>query len=70
MITEFTPIYSLAGGVLLGLSATLLLLFNGRIAGISGMLNGLLSGADDRLGKLLFLVTMVDRPVMRMSVSW
>ena len=59
MITEFTPIYSLAGGVLLGLSATFLLLFNGRIAGISGMLNGLFSGADDRIGKLLFLISMV-----------
>lgn len=37
-----TYLYSLAGGVLIGLSATLLILFNGRIAGISGIFGGLL----------------------------
>ena len=40
---------ALLGGVLIGLSATGLLLFNGRIAGISGIVNGLTrrsSGAD------------------------
>ena len=31
---------ALAGGVLIGLSATLLLWLNGRIAGISGIVNG------------------------------
>jgi len=36
-------LYSLLGGVLIGLSATGLLLFNGKIAGISGILGGLLS---------------------------
>ena len=36
---NFTPISALVGGALIGLSATLLLLFTGRIAGISGILN-------------------------------
>lgn len=40
---HFTPLASLAGGALIGLSASLLLLFNGRIAGISGIFAGLLS---------------------------
>ena len=35
MPTEFTPIASTLGGVLIGLSAVLLMLFHGRIAGIS-----------------------------------
>lgn len=39
---DFTPFSSLAGGVLIGLSATMMLLFTGRIAGISGIYAGLL----------------------------
>ena len=39
---HFTPIQSLIGGALLGLSAALLLLLNGRVAGISGIFSGLL----------------------------
>lgn len=39
---NFTPIASTVGGALIGLSASLLLLFNGRIAGISGIYSGLL----------------------------
>lgn len=40
-MTEFTPIASTIGGVLIGLSAALVLLFHGRIAGISGIVGGL-----------------------------
>ncbi|MTV35991.1 YeeE/YedE family protein [Duganella radicis] len=39
---NFTPWASLAGGALIGLAAALLVLFNGRIAGISGIVGGLL----------------------------
>ena len=39
---HFTPFASLAGGALIGLSATMLLLFNGRIAGVSGIFSGAL----------------------------
>lgn len=38
---DFTPIRSLIGGLLIGVSASVLLLFNGRIAGISGILGGI-----------------------------
>ena len=41
-VTSFTPIASLAGGALIGASASALLLLNGRIAGISGIFGGLL----------------------------
>lgn len=37
-----TWLLALAGGVLIGLSATLLLWLNGRVAGVSGILNGVL----------------------------
>jgi uncharacterized protein len=43
---HFTPFSSLAGGMLIGLSATGLLLLLGRIAGISGIVGGLLAGED------------------------
>ncbi len=40
---NFTPVASLIGGILIGLSVSALLLFNGKIAGISGIVAGLLS---------------------------
>lgn len=57
-MTEFTPIASLVGGLLIGLSAALLLVANGRIAGISGIAGGLLTGPSrgDVLWRLVFLV--------------
>jgi len=39
---NFTPVASLIGGILIGLSVSALLLFNGKIAGISGIVAGLL----------------------------
>ena len=42
-MAEFNGVIALLGGVLIGLSATLLLAFNGRIAGISGIVNGAMS---------------------------
>ena len=47
--TEFTPLSSTIGGALIGVSAVMLMLFNGRIAGISGILGRLFppyDGAD------------------------
>jgi uncharacterized membrane protein YedE/YeeE len=41
-MTHFTPLESLAGGVLIGLAAALLLVTSGKIAGISGIIGGLL----------------------------
>ena len=53
---NFTPYSALAGGALIGLAASALLLMNGRIAGISGILGGLLAPArGDIAWRLLFL---------------
>jgi len=43
-MNAFDPISALAGGALIGLGAVVLALFNGRVAGISGILGGLLDG--------------------------
>jgi uncharacterized protein len=40
---NFTPFSAFSGGILIGLAATLLLLFNGRIAGISGIMGGMMN---------------------------
>ncbi|XAH21221.1 YeeE/YedE family protein [Xylophilus sp. GW821-FHT01B05] len=58
---HFTPWASLAGGALIGLAAALLLLLNGRIAGISGIVGGLLgrSVAGDRLWRVLFVAGLL-----------
>jgi uncharacterized membrane protein YedE/YeeE len=62
--TNFTPWASLAGGLLIGLSAALLILFNGRIAGISGIVGGLLRpGRGDVAWRLAFLLGLVLAPV-------
>ena len=56
-MTEFTPITAILGGVALGLSAALLLVANGRIAGISGILGNALWPArgEERPWRIAFL---------------
>jgi uncharacterized membrane protein YedE/YeeE len=61
---HFTPWASLAGGLLIGLSAALFVLFNGRIAGISGILGGMLSlPKGDTAWRVAFLLGLVLAPL-------
>jgi len=63
--TNFTPWSSLAGGMMIGGAATLLLLFNGRIAGISGILGGLLRPVGKDIGwRVAFLGGLVASPLL------
>jgi uncharacterized membrane protein YedE/YeeE len=56
VMTNFTPISALVGGVLIGLSASAMLLFNGKIAGISGIFAGVLRPVKaDTLWRLCFI---------------
>lgn len=63
---NFTPWSALAGGVLIGLAAAMLLLFNGRIAGISGVLGGLLRPAagHDVGWRVAFLGGLAAAPLL------
>ncbi len=64
---NFTPWTALAGGVLIGAAASLFILLNGRIAGISGLLASLLDrGAEGRGEKLIFLVGVLLAPLLWM----
>lgn len=77
-MTPYWP--SLIGGMLLGLSAVLLLLLNGRIAGISGIVGRLLGGAQVAAngafvlglmsGPLLYALVFGSRPALTITASW
>lgn len=61
---NFTPWTALAGGLLIGLAAAAFVLFNGRIAGISGILGGLLRPArGDVVWRIAFLLGLVIAPL-------
>jgi uncharacterized protein len=61
--THFTPWSSLAGGLLIGLATAMFLLFNGRIAGISGVVGGLLRPAQgDIAWRIAFVVGIIVAP--------
>lgn len=63
--TAFTPWSATAGGLLIGLAAALFVLLNGRIAGISGVLGGLLRPVrGDLAWRLAFLGGLVLSPLL------
>lgn len=60
----------LVGGAIIGLSASLLLLFNGRIAGISGIVGGLFGSAvGARAWRIAFLAGLILGPVLLIQVT-
>jgi uncharacterized membrane protein YedE/YeeE len=77
----FTPFLSLAGGMLIGLAAVILVLFNGRILGVSGIVGGLFGSTRTELGSRLafiagmltvaFIVLLSDMDVhMHIDAGW
>ena len=71
METAFTPIASLAGGLLIGLSAVLLMLLRGRIMGATGVLAGVLLPASrtDWTWRVLLLIGMLCGPWIYLTFS-
>lgn len=67
---SFTPATAAAGGVLIGLAAAILLFFNGRIAGISGVVGGLLVPVRSDIGwRAAFVAGLVAAPIAWLSLS-
>jgi uncharacterized protein len=69
--TAFTPWASLGGGILIGLSAVMLMALFGRIAGISGIAKGVLGAVvpmegspQDRAWRVAFVLGLVAAPVV------
>ncbi|XDZ66934.1 YeeE/YedE family protein [Alphaproteobacteria bacterium LSUCC0684] len=71
-LDHFTPYLSLTGGVLIGLAALLLLLLNGRVMGISGIMGGLVSPGmepGDRSWRLVFVIGVILGPFLVMQMT-
>jgi uncharacterized membrane protein YedE/YeeE len=67
---NFTPLTASIGGAFIGLSAVILMAFNGRIAGISGLFSGLaFAQKDDKVWRILFVLGLVTAPVIYQAVS-
>lgn len=61
--THFTPWSSLAGGILIGGAAAMLILVNGRIAGVAGIIGGLLRPATgDMAWRFAFIIGLLVAP--------
>jgi uncharacterized membrane protein YedE/YeeE len=67
-MTEFTPLASLLGGAMIGLSAVLLMAVHGRIAGMTGIISGLLVPQGDWGWRAAFLVGALAAPAAIVAV--
>ncbi len=70
-MTEFTPIASLVGGMMIGLSAVLLMAWEGRIAGISTIASRLLPPYLDGtfVSRLGFVIGLIAAPLLVAAVT-
>ena len=70
-MANFTPVSAAIGGALIGLSAVLLMLLTGKIAGISGIFAGLLNvRSDDRAWRMAFIAGLILVPVIAGSIGY
>jgi uncharacterized membrane protein YedE/YeeE len=68
--TAFTPLAALAGGTLIGLSAVLLMATQGRIAGMTGILAGILPPVPADWGwRVAFLAGAIGAPALAVAVG-
>ena len=64
-VEHFTPWASLAGGIAIGVAASLLVLLNGRVAGVSGIIGGLLTPTrGDIAWRVLFIAGLFAAPTV------
>jgi hypothetical protein len=70
-MNNFTPVSAAVGGALIGLSAVLLMLFGGRIAGVSGIFGDLISlRTSDRAWRAAFVAGLIAAPVTTVLVGY
>ena len=63
-IINFTPLEAFIGGLIIGLSVVLFYVANGRIAGISGIINNSIFSKINRLDNILFIIGLILGPVL------
>ncbi|MEL0116153.1 MAG: YeeE/YedE family protein [Pelagibacteraceae bacterium] len=61
---NFTPLEAFIGGLIIGLSVVLFYVANGRIAGISGIINNSIFSKINRLDNILFIIGLILGPVL------
>jgi uncharacterized membrane protein YedE/YeeE len=70
-VASFDPISALLGGALIGLASVLLMLLTGRIAGVSGILAGVVTrGGNDRGWRLAFIAGLIAAPLISGFVGY
>jgi hypothetical protein len=71
VMANFTPVSAAIGGALIGLSAALLMLLTGRIAGISGIFGGCLGfGINDKGWRIAFIAGLILAPLIGSWVGY
>ena len=66
---EFTPFLSLTGGLLIGAAALFLMVANGRVMGVSGILGGLLGASGAKGWRVAFLLGAVAAPLLLLQTG-
>ena len=64
METSFTPIQALLGGSLIGCAAVALMAFHGRVAGMTGILTGIILPKGDWDWRIAFLIGSIAAPIV------
>ncbi|UYV35641.1 YeeE/YedE thiosulfate transporter family protein [Rhodobacteraceae bacterium D3-12] len=66
IVTEFTPLASVSGGVLIGIASTMLMLIAGRVMGATGILAGIFQpeSSSDFAWRAALLLGMVSGPLL------
>jgi len=62
-VINFTPLSALAGGIIIGLAVILFFIGNGRLAGVSSIVNNALVSKQNRIDNFLFIVGLVLGPI-------
>ena len=69
-MTDFEVIMPLTGGILIGIAASMMLLFSGRIAGISGIFGGMLfQQGKERAWRLSFVVGLIAGGILLYTIN-
>ena len=63
-IVNFTPVSAFVGGIIIGLAVVVFFIGNGRLAGISSIVNNLLTSKQDKGDNFLFLIGLVVGPII------
>ena len=69
-MTDFEVLMPLTGGILIGISASMMLLFSGRIAGVSGIFGGMLfQQGKERAWRLSFITGLIGGGILLYAIN-